>query len=118
MTISRNDKLAFDIEVVYIFKFDLAYNDSIYKIGITTRDDIHKRFAEVMIAFYKQFRYVPSCSIRRFTTTERAKECEAELLKLGTPVNFQKNFSGYTEFRYVDEVKLLEAYDRIVKGIE
>ena len=117
MFFKRNDVAVKDEQkIVYIFKFTLRRDDDIFKIGITSRSDIQQRYSEVLLAFYQQFRYVPNSSIRRFSGCNDAEAAERELLQLGKPVNFQKKFSGYSEFRFVDEDELLEAYDIIVKG--
>lgn len=117
MFFKRNDVAVKDEQkIVYIFKFTLRRDDDIFKIGITSRSDVQQRYSEVLLAFYQQFRYVPNSSIRRFSGCNDAEAAEKELLQLGKPVNFQKKFSGYSEFRFVDEDELLEAYDIIVKG--
>lgn len=103
-------------KIVYVFKLSLRRDDDIFKIGITSRSDVQQRYSEVLIAFYQQFRYVPNSSIRRFSSCADAESAEKQLLALGTPVNFQKKFAGYSEFRFINEDELLEAYDIIVKG--
>lgn len=117
MFFKRNDAAVKDEQkIVYIFKFTLKRDDDIFKIGITSRSDIHQRYLEVLLAFYQQFRYVPNSSIRRFSGCADAEAAEKKLLELGEPVNFQKKFAGYSEFRFINEEELLDAYDIIVKG--
>lgn len=103
-------------KVVYIFKFTLRRDDDIFKVGITSRDDVTQRFAEILIAFFNKHRYIPNCSIRRFSRCTDAESAEKELLSMFESVNFINKFNGYSEFIYADETELLDAYDKIVKG--
>lgn len=103
-------------KVVYIFKFSLGWKDDIYKVGITSREDINTRFGEILIAFFNKHRYVPNSSIKRFSRSVDAEGAEKQLLSMFEQVNFINKFNGYSEFIYADETELLEAYDKIVKG--
>jgi hypothetical protein len=103
-------------KVVYIFKFQLRRNDDIFKVGITSREDVTTRLGEILIAFFNKHRYIPNTSIRRFSRCENAEDAEKQLLSRFEQVNFINKFNGYSEFVYADEEELLEAYDEIVKG--
>lgn len=103
-------------KVVYIFKFSLGWKDDIFKVGITSRDDVNERYAEVIMAFFNKHRYVPNSSIKRFSRCVDAELAEKELLGMFKQVNFINKFNGYSEFIYADEDELILAYDKIVKG--
>ena len=117
MFYKANKKAIIDEDkVVYIFKFTLRRGDDIFKVGITKRDDITQRFGEIIVAFFTKHRYVPNCSIRRFSRCKDAEGAEKQLLSKFEQVNFINKFNGYSEFVYADEEELLVQYDAIVKG--
>lgn len=108
-------------QAVYIFKFYLDYNnrDVVYKIGMTTREEVAHRLAEVLLSFFLVFRYTPRCSVLRFSTCEDAlgKEKALHSMFIDNSVEFLNKFSGSTEFFYIDDEEyLLEQYDKLVKG--
>lgn len=117
MFYKRNDsKVINEDKVVYIFKFSLGWKDEIFKVGITSRENVNDRYSEVLLAFFNQYRYVPNSSIKRFSRCTDAELVERELLGMFKQVNFQKKFNGYSEFVYADEDELILAYDKLVKG--
>lgn len=106
---------------VYIFKFYLDWNnnDVVYKIGVTSREEVTSRLAEVVIGFFNMFRFIPKCTAIRFSSCSDAYGKEKELHKIfeNSAIRFHKKFSGSSEFFQIeDEDELLSRYDLLVKG--
>jgi len=110
-----------DKQAVYVFKVYLDYKneDVVYKIGITSRDEVGHRLAEVLFGFFGVFRYTPRCVVLRFSSCSDAKSKEKALHEefLDSRVTFNSKFSGCTEFFQIgDEELLLDMYDKLIKG--
>ena len=103
--------------ILYIMRFWLD-DRVIYKIGVTKRKP-EERLMDILLSFYKVYRYVPRCDIKRFTTTDNVYAKESIFHKCLKAYSFSsdKRFSGATElFCGIDEEILLYLYDRCLKG--
>ena len=109
-------------KAVYVFKFYLDWNnnDIVYKIGVTSREEVGRRLSEVLLGFYTTFRFTPRCTVLRFSSCNDAYGKEKVLHRefKDSSIRFNGKFGGSTEFFQIeDEDGLLAMYDKEVKGI-
>lgn len=90
--------------IVYIINMVLDDGTKICKIGITARP-IKERLAEIMLAHFDKYRYIPRTSVKRFTRSFKYKSIERELHKEfeAWRHSFELPFTGSTEFFQLDE---------------
>ena len=93
-------------DVVYLWH---AEND-IFKVGITSENLGDQRIYDVA----KDAGYTPEIIALESVGTVRAKQIEAEVLKLGERVLFKSSFSGSTEFRHLSSLELNRAIELIL----
>jgi hypothetical protein len=95
-------------DVVYLWH---AEND-IFKVGITSENLGDQRIYDVA----KDAGYTPEIIALENVGTVRAKQIEAEVLKLGERVLFKSRFSGSSEFRHLSSLELNRAIELILSG--
>ena len=97
------------------FWFD-GHEKPVYKIGLTVRQP-EERLMDILISYYKVYRYCPKCDIKRFREVGKLHQKETILLASLKEYNYipEKKFSGCTEmFAGIDEYWLLSLYERVV----
>ena len=99
------------IGICYIIKMKLKPNGSnggepivVYKIGVTHRS-INERLAEIVMAFFNVYRYIPETSLVRFTKSSNYLTMEKNLHRKYSKhkYSFDKSFVGYSEFFEFDD---------------
>lgn len=104
---------------VYVMRVTLK-DEVVHKIGVTGRL-LKKRLFEIADSFYSAYGYNPMIEVirgdKKNHRIEGFIEMETHLLALykHTQVKWQKAFNGSSEFRRVDEDKLLIEYDKAIK---
>jgi len=100
--------------IVYLMQMTID-DVPLVKIGITSRS-VYERLAEILISFTKVYRYSPHTKLLRFSKVDNYKLVEQYLHRYykEASVEFEKKFSGSTEFFMIDDVdELKEHYDYI-----
>lgn len=104
-----------DKGILYILVFEIDCKE-IYKIGITRRANIEDRVLEILEAFFKQYRYFPKCTPKRFSKVKNVLVSEQEMHAYFSDYKyeFDKKFGGSTEFfSDIPLDSILEKYDEI-----
>jgi len=103
---------------VYMMLFDI--DDSIYyKIGVTEHGDPIDRLLQIARSFYMKFRYIPSCTVKRFRSTTIAYKAESKLHKLLKEYKLELDpddtFDGCTEFfTDIPQDKIIKLYEEVL----
>ena len=108
-----------DDGILYIMRFDIE-GEMVYKVGLTTRRPA-KRLMEILMSFYKVYRYSPRADIKRFRKVTSLRAKEAALLASLKEYKYtaKKKFSGCTEMIVgIDEDVLLDMYKQCIAGKE
>ncbi|WP_341663728.1 hypothetical protein [Vibrio sp.] len=95
-------------DVVYLW---FAEGD-IFKVGITSQNLGDQRIYDVA----KDAGFDPKTIIMEIVGTVRAKQLEGQILKMGKPVSFKRNFSGSSEFRHLTFEELEDVIEIIRAG--
>lgn len=104
--------------IVYIFKMILDDGTIVYKIGITSRDSVEDRLAEVLIGFFKVYRYIPRTTVKKCSRCKCPADVEKQLHGEYAQYlyGFDKVFGGFSEFvSGVDEDELIKRYNELMK---
>lgn len=99
---------------LYIFKFTLDNDVVVYKIGMCHSARALDRMMEVLRAFFKVYRYVPRCELRRDKKVLIPRLVEKHIHGLLEEWSyiFNKKFDGSTEFFFdIDEDEVLSYLD-------
>ncbi len=99
---------------LYVFKFTLDNNIVVHKVGMCHSARALDRMMEVLRGFFKAYRYVPRCELRRDKKIliPRLVEKHMHGLLEEWSHTFDKKFDGSTEFFFnLDEEALLEYLD-------
>lgn len=105
--------------IVYLIRMELDDGLVVWKIGITTRK-IEDRLQEIVISFFKKYRYIPRTSVKKFSSCDNYFEVETRLHKeyKDSSYKFDKVFSGSCEFfSDLDEDRLVERYIEVMKEL-
>jgi hypothetical protein len=95
-------------DVVYLWHAE----GDIFKVGITSENLGDQRIYDVA----KAAGYTPEIVVLQNVGTLRAKQIEAEVLKLGGRVSFKSDFSGSSEFRHFSRLELNKGIELILAG--
>lgn len=104
-----------DKGILYVLVFDIE-GEQVIKIGLTRRNHIEDRVLEILEGFFKQYRYFPKCTPKRFSKVKNVLVSEQEMHEAfkDNAHTFSKKFGGSTEFfSGVDLDDVLEKYDEI-----
>ena len=82
----------------------------IFKVGITSENLGDKRIFDVA----NDVGFIPEIVMLENVGTVRAKAIESQILKLGEPVSFRRNFLGSSEFRHFSSSDLNKAIEIII----
>ena len=99
---------------VYVLKITLKDGTILHKVGMCRSSRSVDRMMEILGSFFKVYRYVPQCELRRDRKTTVPLLLEQHLHKLleDYSYTFDKKFSGYKEFFFdLDEDVLLDYLD-------
>jgi len=106
--------------IVYMISFQVDDEDGnpveLVKIGITNRS-VYDRLQEILISFLKVYRYVPRTRLLRFKKFDNYELVEKYLHWYYEEdiIEFEKKFSGSTEFFQIDDTdELKEHYDYLL----
>lgn len=102
---------------LYLMRFWLG-DDIVYKVGLTVRKP-EERLMDILLSYYKVYRNTPASDIKRFKAVEDVQVKETRLLAALKEFRYtpEKKFSGSSEmFVGIDELMLLDMYDRCVQG--
>lgn len=102
--------------IVYVFKFELE-DCVVYKIGISAREEVYDRLAEVVMSMIKLLRYIPRTTMKKFSKSTRYRDIEKILHEEFAEFKYEwgKKISGHTEyFSGIDEEKLLLRYEELM----
>ena len=101
---------------VYVLRMTIG-DSIIYKIGTTNRSAV-TRMLEICGEMHQILGYVPRTTILRSGTAKQNYEVEAEILKLTEQYRHrlvaEHDWSGQSELRKMNEVELLELYDKCI----
>lgn len=103
--------------IVYILILDIG-EDTVYKIGITKRK-IEERVIEILLSFFKSYRYFPKCYPKRFKSTDSIFDKEAQLHYHFAKVKYKPEHKtdGSNELFIIDDLDyLLDVYARCLEG--
>lgn len=106
-----------DSGILYVLIIRLECGKEIYKIGVTQRDKIEDRVAEILSSFFIKYRYFPYCYPKRFKKTKEVYAKEAELHRMFKENKYEPEFKfgGSTEFFHDVELdRILDAYENII----
>jgi hypothetical protein len=102
--------------IVYVLRIEVGA-EVILKIGTTNRTAV-TRMLEICGEMHQTLGYVPRTTILRAATAMQNYEVEAELLKLTEQhkyiVQCEREWSGQSELRKMNEQELLALYDQCI----
>ncbi len=97
--------------IVYLIKMELDCGTTVIKIGVTGRKYIAERLAEVTLAFFQEFRYIPRTSVLKMTRCVDYYGAETALHHMYKECNydFGCKFQGSTEYHIIEDEEKLKA---------
>lgn len=102
---------------VYLLKVLLDDGKIVYKIGMCNSDRSTDRMMEILQSFFKVYRYIPRCELKRDRKATDALDTEQKLHSKYEKYSFKfdKKFGGSTEFFYgINEDEVLLDYEDIL----
>lgn len=119
MKISKDGlSLEEDVGILYLVYFELD-GKQLVKIGVTART-IEERVSEILVSIFKKYREFPYCRPKRFRKTGNVYEKEAQLHEYFREYSyeFDKKFSGSTEFFDIPLDSVVEVYENLLNGVD
>lgn len=103
--------------IVYVLELVID-GKKLVKIGVTSRK-IEDRVVDILLDIFKKTREFPWCRPKRFTKVSDYLAKEKILLEMFAEYRYDCGipFGGHTEVFDVDLDLVVEAYDRVVKGV-
>ena len=104
-----------DRGIVYLLVMDLDERQVI-KIGMTKRKRVDDRVAEILLAMWHKYRYIPRTVVARYSTVDKPLDMEQELLRYFSEysVDMEHSFGGSKEFIQHDIALVKEKYDELL----
>lgn len=105
--------------ILYVLIVELEDKELI-KVGVTCRDKLDDRLAEIVLSIWKKYRWIPRTYAKRFRKTDDVYGKEAELHRLLDEYRYetQYKFSGSTEMFDVCVDKVVELYEKVISKSE
>jgi len=110
---------------VYLLKLHLD-DKTVYKIGITFSERVEDRMMEILLSFFKAYRYIPKTVLKKNIKTKIPRTFEKHIHHMlkDYSYTFSKKFNGYTEFfTDIDEKTLINYmtnldYKAVLEGVD
>jgi hypothetical protein len=105
--------------ILYVLVIKLE-DKELVKIGVTQRDKVEDRVAEILISIWKRYRVFPECYPKRFRKVDNVYDRESIMHKKFSEYKYstKHKFSGSTEMFDVDILEVVEAYEQLLSAGE
>ncbi len=103
--------------ILYLLELDVE-GERVYKIGITSRDNVEDRCIEIIHSYFKGHREFCWLKPKRYRKVDDAYEKEQWLLSYLSEYRYvpEKKFGGSTELVKLDLDVLVELYEKVYNG--
>jgi len=127
MAFYKRKQLEYELEEGRVYLLKLHLDDkTVYKIGITFSERVEDRMVEILLSFFKTYRYIPKTVLKKNIKTKipRTFEKHIHYMLKDYSYTFSKKFNGYTEFfTDIDEKTLIDYmtnldYKAVLEGVD